>query len=131
MGAEDHTKHLDIFGMGLQDADKAPFTNQRLSTPITRIHNHIQLPQVSGITVNMVSGNEQTIARLTARYAATTESMEGAALHYVCLMEQVPFAQVRCISNYIEPRNRNAWDIPLAVGNLNNWLVKFVEKMMN
>ena len=58
------------------------------------------------------------------------ESMEGAALHYVCLMEQVPFAQVRCISNYIEPRNRKAWDIPIAVGNLNEWLVGFVGKMI-
>jgi futalosine hydrolase len=126
MGAEDHDKHLDIFGMGLQDADKVPFTNQRLSTPLSKVHDHIQLPEVAGITVNMVSGNANTIARLTARYGATTESMEGAALHYVCLMEQVPFAQVRCISNYIEPRNRNAWDIPLAVENLNEWLARFV-----
>ncbi len=40
-----------------------------------------------------------------------TESMEGAALHYVCLMEKIPFLQIRSISNYIGERNKKKWDM--------------------
>ena len=32
--------------------------------------------------------------------------MEGAAFMYVCLMHQVPFAQIRAVSNVVERRNR-------------------------
>jgi futalosine hydrolase len=54
--------------------------------------------------------------------------MEGAAFHYVCLQEGMPFAQVRSISNYVEPRNRSAWKIKEAVIALNEWVVAFLKQ---
>jgi futalosine hydrolase len=45
--------------------------------------------------------------------------MEGAALHYVCLKEKIPFLQVRAISNYITRRDRNAWRMAEAIASLN------------
>jgi futalosine hydrolase len=44
--------------------------------------------------------------------------MEGAAVAYVCERFDVPWVQIRAISNMVEPRNRSAWDIPLAIKNL-------------
>jgi futalosine hydrolase len=44
--------------------------------------------------------------------------MEGAAVFYVCQMEKIPFLQLRAISNRVEKRNRNAWNIPLPLENL-------------
>lgn len=129
LGAEDHDKYLDIFGVGLIDADSYPFSGGKLNNPLSDIHSGIMLPQVSALTVNMVSGNERTITRLQEVYQCDIESMEGAAFHYVCLMEQVPFAQVRSISNYIEPRDRSKWQIGLAVKNLNNWLTDFLARL--
>jgi futalosine hydrolase len=35
--------------------------------------------------------------------------MEGAALHYTCLMEKIPFMQLRSISNYIAERDKSKW----------------------
>jgi len=54
------------------------------------------------------------------------ESMEGAAFFYACLMAEVPFLEIRSISNFVEPRNRDAWDLPLAIGNLNQVLAEIL-----
>jgi nucleoside phosphorylase len=44
--------------------------------------------------------------------------MEGGAFFYCCLKSKVPFIEIRAISNIVATRNREAWNIPLAVGNL-------------
>ena len=46
--------------------------------------------------------------------------MEGAALHYTCLMEKIPFIQLRSISNYIAERDKTKWDMKRSIINLNN-----------
>lgn len=128
LGAEDHDQYIDIFDMGLVDKDIAPHTGGRLVNPLQPRDYHIHLPQVSGLTVNTVSGNTQTIARRAAQYGCTVESMEGAAFHFVCLQEGVAFAQVRSISNYVTPRDKSQWRMKDAIMNLNNWLIGFIEK---
>jgi len=44
--------------------------------------------------------------------------MEGAAFFYACLLEGITCTQIRTISNKVEKRNKDNWDIPLAVKNL-------------
>ena len=41
-----------------------------------------------------------------------------AAFFQVCLQHAIPFAEIRAISNWVEPRNREAWDIPAALKQL-------------
>ena len=55
--------------------------------------------------------------------------MEGAALHYVCRSMSVPFMQVRAISNYIGERDKSKWKMKEAVDNLNDTLLKYVDKL--
>jgi futalosine hydrolase len=129
LGAEDHDKYIDIFDMGLMDKNIPPYSDGRLATPLLPIHSKIALPQVSGLTVNTVSGNEQTIARRAKQFGCAIESMEGAAFHYVCLQEGVAFAQVRSISNYVIPRNKSQWQMKDAIINLNNWMIDFIESL--
>ena len=74
-----------------------------------------RLPRVRGITVNTVHGHEPSIAAVKARWDPQVESMEGAAFMYVCLMYQVPFAQIRAVSNAVERRNRQAWQVGEAL----------------
>jgi futalosine hydrolase len=76
------------------------------------------LPKVTGITVNTVHGNERSIADASARCRPQVESMEGAAFMYSCRAAEVPYAQVRAVSNMVERRNRAAWRIADAVGAL-------------
>lgn len=129
LGAEDHEEFIDIFEMGLINKDVRPYVIGKLYTPLIAIHNRIALPHVSGLTVNTVSGNERTIKMRHEKYHCDIETMEGAALHYVCLKEKVPFAQIRAISNYVTPRDKNEWKMKEAIINLNNWLIDFVKTL--
>jgi len=129
LGAEDHDNYIDIFEMGLINKDTRPYVIGKLYTPLIAVHNKITLQQVSGLTVNTVSGNERTIKMRHEKYHCDIETMEGAALHYVCLKEKVPFAQVRAISNFVTPRNKSEWKMKEAIINLNNWLIDFVRSL--
>lgn len=129
LGAEDHDNYMDIFEMGLINKDTRPYVIGKLYTPLIAVHNKITLPHVSGLTVNTVSGNEHTIKMRNDKYHCDIETMEGAALHYVCLKEKAPFAQVRAISNLVTPRDKNEWKMSEAITNLNNWLIDFVKTL--
>ncbi len=82
-----------------------------------------QFRKVTAITVNTVHGNEESIVEIRERVNPTIESMEGAAFFYACEEAEVEALQVRSISNYVEKRNRDNWNLPLAVKNLNDWLI--------
>ncbi|UKJ08197.1 futalosine hydrolase [Solitalea lacus] len=122
LGAEDGDQFIDLFSLGFVDENETPFSNKKLINPF-QIEG---LQVVSGITVNKVHGNEASITAIQQRFATQSESMEGAAVLYVCLTEQVKCLQLRSISNYVERRNRNAWNIPLAISNLNQALITIV-----
>lgn len=125
MGAEDHDTFIDIFDMGLISGDEKPFSNSILLAKPPKWFDTTDLLQVSGITVNTVSGSQKSIDTRKERYKCTVESMEGAAFHYVCLREGILFAQIRAVSNYVIPRDKSTWEMGLAIANLNNWIARF------
>ncbi|MCO4293082.1 futalosine hydrolase [Solitalea sp. MAHUQ-68] len=124
LGAEDGEEFIDLFSMGFVNGNDQPFTNKELLNPFVID----RLPSVSGITVNKVHGNDASIEKVLRQFPVQTESMEGAAFMYVCLSEGVKCLQIRSISNYVERRNRAAWNIPLAVERLNKELIKLVNR---
>ena len=85
---------------------------------------------VKEITVNNTSGNLKTISLRKELFTAETESMEGAAIFYVCSEKQIDFVEIRSISNYIEERNTANWDIPLAISNLNKYAISFISDLL-
>lgn len=127
LGAEDHENFLDIFQLGLEDRDTFPFRNGVLVNDFAVAG----LREASAITVNTVHGQAQSIEKVKTRCPVDTESMEGAAFFYVCMQEKIPCIQLRSISNYVEPRNRKNWNIPLAVKNLNETLIRVVQRYLN
>jgi futalosine hydrolase len=76
------------------------------------------LETVSALTVNTAHGDEKSIEKIKTLFNPQVESMEGAAFFYACLFEGITCSQIRTISNKVEKRNRDSWDIPLAVKNL-------------
>lgn len=119
LGAEDHDRFLSIDQLGF--GTNTYFNNY--TQPSAAID---QLPKAKGITVNKVHGQATSIRLAQSRFEAQTESMEGAAVFYACSQMSLPCLQVRSISNYVAPRNRESWQIGLAIQNLNSWLVNFV-----
>jgi futalosine hydrolase len=68
------------------------------------------------ITVSTVTGSVQRATELVARYPdAVAEAMEGAGVAAAAALHGVAFAEVRAISNAVGPRERDAWEIPLAL----------------
>ena len=66
--------------------------------------------------------------KLVNKFNPDIETMEGASFMYVCLNEGVNFIQLRAISNYIEKRNKQNWNINLAIENINNLLIKWLKE---
>jgi futalosine hydrolase len=119
LGAEDGDAFLTIQDMKLLGDDEFPFTGGRLVNASPPVLGPLaSMRAVNGITVNTVHGDDESIARVTKRFSPDVESMEGAAFMYACLIQGVPFAQVRAVSNMAERRNRAAWKLTAAITNL-------------
>jgi futalosine hydrolase len=46
-------------------------------------------------------------------------------------MENIPFIQLRAISNYIAERNKKKWDMKTSISNLNHALLKLLTDIKN
>lgn len=86
------------------------------------------LPQVTGITVQTVTGTTKRLDFMRKTFNPGTESMEGAAFLYVCNALGQPCAQVRSISNPAGCANKDQWNMEKAVKSLHNVLIAFLEE---
>jgi futalosine hydrolase len=120
LGAEDGDNFLTLEELHL----KGPTVILNETTISNAVINEI--PKVTGITVNTAHGNEQSIEKVFDKFHAYVESMEGAAFMLVCQNEHVPYIQIRAVSNLVEQRNKNNWNIPLAIENLNKKVLEII-----
>jgi futalosine hydrolase len=81
---------------------------------------------VKSVTINKVSDSAVQKEQLVKTFSPQVETMEGAALHYVCLQQNVPFLQIRSISNEVGERDKSKWKMKEAVENLNTELQKLL-----
>ena len=118
----------DVFELGLVDPNSPPYVNGYLYKP--EAEKFPFLPTVNALTVNRVHGQAGSIAATLVKYPnVQIETMESAAIFYGCLLTQTPFAAIRSISNYVEPRNRDAWQLGLAIENLNLVIREILESI--
>jgi len=105
----------------------ASFNVNSLSNPwLKRIDIPEYLVKVRGITLGTISGSEQSIETIKQLWNPDIETMESAAVFYVCLLLDKPFICLRAISNFVEPRNKSKWRIKEALDNLNTEVIKFI-----
>jgi futalosine hydrolase len=117
LGAEDDEDFITIDKLGLGESTfRSTFT----------LPETCGLRKANAITVNTVHGNDASIKKLSRYIDAQIESMEGAAFFYACKQSALPCVQIRAVSNYVEKRNRDAWQIGLAIKNLNTFASKFL-----
>jgi futalosine hydrolase len=111
-------------------ADAFPFSNGILiSKEAEKFSHDLLIPSVKGVTNNTVSGEKQLIKRMKDKFSPDIETMEGAAFFYVCLHENVPFVEIRAISNMVDSRDKSKWNIPLAIKNLSDKINDFLAKI--
>ncbi len=126
VGVFEKKQWIHLFQQGLADANQFPFENGWLCNPIDA-SNLSHLPRVKGHTVNMLTDDSTHIHLLVQQTPVQVESMEGAALHYVCLQEKISFIQLRAISNLVGERNKSKWKLPEAIQQLNKELISAYE----
>ena len=66
------------------------------------------------VTVQECSGTTALGQEREARFRALCENMEGAPAAHLCQLYGVPFLELRSISNQVEDRQVEKWDLPLA-----------------
>ncbi len=129
VGVEEEGKWKDIFDLKLEKSNYHPFEKRKLPNPWLSTYNLLKLPELTGITVNQISTQPTRIEQLKKKYGAVVESMEGAALHFICREANIPFIQIRAISNYVGERNKAHWKMKEAIEALNEVLVKYVDRL--
>ncbi len=127
LGVDDNGTFKTIFEQNFTAPNTPPFDNGKL---LNNNNLDISFKKATAITTNTVSGNNQNIEKLITKFNADIETMEGAAFFYVCLQEEQKFAEIRAISNYVEARNKNNWEIDKAIKNLNLELQEIIYRLI-
>lgn len=129
LGIEEKGEFKTLFDAGFADENEFPFENGVLvnTYDITKV---TQLKLVNGVTVNKITDRKKHVKNLRKKFNADIESMEGAALHYVCLRQKIKFLQLRSISNYVGVRDKSKWKIKTAIENLNTELTRIINTIL-
>lgn len=86
------------------------------------------LVKVKSITCDTVHANRQTIDMLKKIFNPDIETMEGAAVFYVCKLLNYNSLQLRAVSNIVGIRDKKQWKTDHAINNLVSELKRVVEK---
>lgn len=119
-GVETDNTILTLTEAGIEEP---PFRDGKILTVnkyMPRVLNILK--PVTAITVNTVTGSEETIKRMKEKFDPDIETMEGATFSYICSREKTPYIAIRAVSNRVEPRNKEKWNIPQAIDNLSELL---------
>ena len=128
LGIEEKERFTPIFETDLFNKNEFPFENGWLVNK-NKILQQSTLEVVKAVTINKVTDKGSIKQQLIDSFNPDIETMEGAALHYVCLHQNIPFIQLRAISNYVGERDKTKWKIDLAISNLHNELIKLLKQL--
>ena len=107
----------DVIGIPVLDGDVVRYNNFPLDGAwVQQAAGILPEAQVGPfVTVQECSGTDALGLERGARFGALCENMEGAAAAHLCALYGVPFIEVRAMSNMVERRDRERWDLPWAV----------------
>jgi futalosine hydrolase len=81
------------------------------------------------LTLSIITGVQALGDELHERFGALCESMEGAAAAHLCALHDIPFLEVRGISNLVEDRDRSKWRIKEAADAAQAVALKLAENL--
>lgn len=126
---------LEIIGIPSVERNGNRYSNEfplsmELSAKVFQLATSLGLPVKRGkfVTVSTCSGTTKRGQELEKRFGGICENMEGAAVAHTALLYDVPFLEVRGISNMVEDRDISKWDILRAVGMGQRFLFSCIER---
>jgi len=130
IGVMENNAFKSAFDLGFHNRDQFPFQDGWLINE-GAIISHSSLKKVKGLTVNLLTDDKNYINKINTICDAALESMEGAAFHYVCLQKNIPFLQIRGISNEVGERDKSKWKIKEAIAASNDTLIDIYESLQS
>lgn len=102
-----------------------------VSERAVQLADYCGIPLARGrfVTLSTCSGTPLKGEELVHRFGALAENMEGGAVALVCLRYGIDCLEIRGISNLVEERNLENWDIPRAVEAAQRFVLKYLENM--
>jgi futalosine hydrolase len=79
------------------------------------------------LTVSTITATDNRARALFKHYNAIVEQMEGSAAAHVSALYEIPFVEIRGVSNMVGKRNRQSWDLPRAIKNCCEVLISFID----
>jgi futalosine hydrolase len=108
---------LDELGFGETLIPVDPELANLVATTLRQAN--MQVTTGSILTVSTATGTEETAAQLKERFPqASAEGMEGYGVAVAAQKYQIPFIEIRTISNKVGLRDRAAWKIKEALAQL-------------
>ena len=132
LGFETNFGFQTLFQYEILDADLFPFKGGALyRRPLEERFEKVleKYRKATGVTVQTVTGNRGRTEELCHQFNPHIESMEGAAVYYVCLLEDIPCFELRTVSNEVGERNREKWNTPLALESLRRAMNDFLGEL--
>ena len=124
LGFDSEEGFEDLFKYGIWEKDQFPYTDGALVRKVTPLENIEKVlakyRHGAGLTVQTVTGREAKVNELARMYSPKIESMEGAAVYYAALREDVPFFGLRTVSNAVGERDTKKWDSKAALNTLHD-----------
>lgn len=109
---------LNMLGFGAVELDATPL--RKGNSPYARIGPIA--------TVSTATGTKLRAELLLERLPEVlVEAMEGYGVATAATIHSTPWCEVRAISNYVGPRDRDSWNIPLALQALTNIFITIGE----
>ncbi|MCW3074455.1 MAG: hypothetical protein JWP69_1524 [Flaviaesturariibacter sp.] len=130
LGVIENDYFRTVFELNLLSSTQSPWQEGWLTNPHAPLLEMCGLPQAAGVSVNQITTQKNMVAHFKNTLGAHVESMEGAAFHYLGLQENIPFLQVRSLSNYVGERNKAAWQLAPAIESLNTSLQEVLIKLL-
>jgi futalosine hydrolase len=66
------------------------------------------------VTVSEITGTQEKADEMEKRFRGICENMEGAAVAQLCTLYDIPFLEIRGISNLVKQRNKKEWKLSAA-----------------
>ena len=122
LGFETEAGFKTLFDYNVWKPNEHPYTAcslKRKPVPFAHLEKMLNdYPSAIGVTVQTVTCDPQKVSEMRNRFNAEIESMEGAAFYYVALLEQVPFFEIRTVSNAVGESDSKKWDSAAALRSL-------------
>jgi futalosine hydrolase len=112
---------LDMERLGFPTVDREPPLYNRLPVPILPLDRRLPF-----VTVSCCSGTPEAARDMERRTGGALESMEGAALAQVALLHDVPFGEIRAVSNLAG--EREGWRAREAAERAQGALLQWLEE---